>query len=117
MDTRLSAPGIGVTIGQRSRLYHPFVTSAPSAFDAPSTMTLYASTLADLATLAANEIVLDAADAQSLARLVLIDAAELTSQRARYRAGRHLLATADDGLVGQSTLQHWLWRRLGECMR
>src|SRR5687768_14396352 len=112
MDTRSSAPSIVVTIGQQSRLYHAFVTSAPCRLDAPATMTLYASTLADLAILAASEFVVDVHSACSCARLVLVDATELAWQRARYREQGHLMAPADAGLVGASTLQSWLWRRL-----
>lgn len=111
MNTRSSAPGIVVTIGQQSRLYHAFVTSAPCRLDAPATMTLYASTLADVAVFAASEIAFDAAYARSCARLVLVDATELAWQRARCREGRHLLVQTDSVLVGPSTLQSWLWRR------
>ena len=114
MNTRSSAPGIVVTIGQQSRLFHAFVTSAPAGLDAPATMTLYASTLADVAVFAASEIVFDAAYARSCARLVLVDAAEVAWQRARCREGRHLLAPADSRLVGLNPLQCWLWRRMRE---
>ena len=114
MNGRSRAPGIVVTIGQQSRLYYAFVTSAPCRLDAPATLTLYASTLADVALFAANEVVLDAAHSQAWARLVLVDASELAWQRARCREARHLLAPADAGLVGPSTLQCWLWRRLRE---
>lgn len=107
-----TVPSIVVTIGLQTRLYHAFITSAPCRLDAPATMTLYASTLADVAVFAANEIVLDAGCARSCARLVLVDATELAWQRARCREERHLLAPADAGLVGANTLQHWLWRRL-----
>jgi hypothetical protein len=65
MDTRSGAPGIVVTIGQQSRLYHAFVTSAPIRLDAPATVMLHTSTLADVAAFAASEIVLEAANAQS----------------------------------------------------
>lgn len=117
MNISASAPGIVVTIGQQSRLYHAFVTSAPCRLDAPATMTLYVSTLADVALFAVSEIVIDAANARSCARLVLVDASELAWQRARCREGRHLLAPADAGLVGANTLQCWLWRRLRESLR
>jgi hypothetical protein len=110
-DGRASA-SIVVTIGGRSRLYQAFVTSAPAGLDAPSTVTLYEAALSDVAVFAANEVVLDAARAGSNARLVLVDAAELPWQRARCREGRYLFASADAGLVGADTLQHWLWRRL-----
>src|SRR6478752_7111732 len=109
-------PSIRVTIGRQSRLYHAFVTSAPARLDAPSTVTLYAATLTDVAMFAANEIALDAARARLCARLVLVDATELAWQRARCREARHLLAPADGGLIGLNTLQHWLWRRLRGCV-
>ena len=109
-------PSIVVTIGRHSRLYYAFVTSAPSRLDAPSTVTLYAATLSDVAMFAADQIALDAAQARACARLVLVDATEFTWQRARYREARHVLAPADEGLVGANTLQHWLWQRLRRPM-
>jgi hypothetical protein len=43
---------------------------------------------------------------------VLIDAVELTWQRARYAERGHRLTTPDDALVSVKTLQLWLWQRL-----
>lgn len=110
---------IVVTIGGQSRRYEAFVTSAPARFDAPSTMTLYASTLADVAMFAAGDIVIEPTLAGAGARLVLVDVTELTWQRARCRQARHLLVPADPWLAGASALQPWLWRRLrgraGSC--
>ena len=106
------SPSIAVTIGCHTRLYYAFVTSAPSRLDAPSTVTLYAATLSEVAVFAADEIALDVVRARTCARLVLVDATELAWQRARYNEARHFLARADAGLVGRSTLQHWLWQRL-----
>lgn len=106
------SPTIVVTIGHQTRLYRPFITSAPARFDAPSTLTLYAATLADVAIFAANEVALDAGRARACARLVLVDATELEWQRCRCREAGHSLAPADAGLVGRNTLQYWLWQRL-----
>ena len=108
------SPSIEVTIGRQCRLYHAFITCAPCELDAPSTVTLCAAPLSDVALLAANAVVLDAADANACARLVLVDATELAWQRARSREAGHFLAPADDGLVGQGALQRWLWQRLQE---
>jgi hypothetical protein len=107
--------GIVVTIGGQSRRYEAFVTSAPARLDAPSTMTLYASALADVAMFAANDVTLDPSSARSGARLILVDATELAWQRARCREARHLLVPADPWLAGANTLQPWLWRRLRGC--
>lgn len=101
-----------VTIGGHSRRYEAFVTSAPARLDAPSTMTLYASTLADVAMFAAGDVVIERTLAGAGARLVLVDVTELAWQRARCREARHLLVPADPWLAGASTLQPWLWRRL-----
>ena len=109
-------PSIVVTIGRRTRLYCAFITSAPSRLDVPSTVTLYAGTLSEVAVYAANEIPLDAARARTCARLVLIDDTDLPLQRALYDEARHFLAPADDGMVGVNTLQHWLWQRLRRPM-
>ena len=47
-DTSIT-PSIEVTIGRQTRLYHAFITTAPAALDAPSTLTLYAGPLKDVA--------------------------------------------------------------------
>jgi hypothetical protein len=106
---------IVVTIGGQSRRYEAFVTSAPARLDAPSTMTLYASTLADVAMFAATDVAIGSTSAGSGARLILVDSNELAWQRARCREARHLLLPADPWLAGANTLQPWLWRRLRGC--
>lgn len=105
-------PSIAVTIGRQTRLYHAFVTTAPASLDSPSTLTLYLSTLADVSGFAAAPVAHDAGRARSDARLVLVDARELTWQRARCRDYQHILAPADPMMVGLTTLQLWLWQRL-----
>ena len=105
-------PSIEVTIGRQTRLYHAFITTAPAALDAPSTVTLYVGPLKDVAGLAVDEHAFDPAKAATPSRLVLIDATELGWQRASCRAKAHRLTPADPILVGSSTLQQWLWQRL-----
>ncbi len=105
-------PNIEVTIGRETRLYHAFITTAPTGLDAPATVTLHAAALSDVSAMAANPISLtNRADAS--ARLVLVDSTELAWQRARYRERGHLCAPVDPVLVSLSTLQHWLWNRIG----
>ena len=105
-------PSIEVTIGRQTRLYHAFITTAPATLDAPSTVTLYAGPLKDVAGLAGEELTLDTTKAATPSRLVLIDTPELGWQRARCRAKAHRLLPADPVLVGFTTLQQWLWQRL-----
>ena len=105
-------PSIAVAIGGQLRVYHAFVTNAAPALDGPSTMTLYASTLAEVSGFAATPIVLDRTSATTPARLVLIETRELTWHRANYRAEHCLCAPADPMLVSLRTLQFWLWQRL-----
>lgn len=107
-----SAPSILVTIGQESRIYHAFVTSAPCSLDAPSTMTLHASTWGDVVGFTADDCASGAAPLPAVGRLVLVGAVELHWQEARYEEAGHLLAAADGRLLGLSGLQRWLWRRL-----
>lgn len=45
-------PSIKVTIGRQTHLYRTFITTAPAALDAPSTLTLYTGPLKDVAGLA-----------------------------------------------------------------
>jgi hypothetical protein len=113
MPATTITPSIGVTIGRHTRLYYAYITTAPANLDAPSTMTLYTATLADVAGLACDEITFDTYRAKTTARLVLVDATELGWQRRRYREEKHLFAPADPLLVGLNTLQQWLWQRLG----
>ena len=110
-DTSIT-PSIEVTIGRQTRLYHAFITTAPAALDAPSTLTLYAGPLSDVVGFAVDRVSMDAARARTPSRLILIDTAELGWQRARCRSRAHRLAPADPVLVGFNTLQQWLWQRL-----
>ena len=105
-------PSITVTIGRHTRQYFAFVTTAPAPLDSPGTVTLHAGPFADVVGLAADPVTHDALRAQTPARLVLIEALELAWQRAKYRGHQHPLLSADPGLVGLNTLQHWLWQRL-----
>ncbi len=52
------APTITVTIGRQTRVYHAFITTAPASYDAPSTLTLHAASLADVSGLAADDAAL-----------------------------------------------------------
>jgi hypothetical protein len=112
MTERSLTPNITVTIGHHTRIYFAFVTTAPTELDSPATVTLHAATLADVVSFAAEPITLDPSRAKAHARLVLVDAMELAWQRAKYRGHQHPLLSADPGLVGLNTLQHWLWQRL-----
>jgi hypothetical protein len=106
-------PSIEVTIGRETRLYHAFITTAPSRLDAPATVTLHTAPLSDVSAMAADPITFTPPRAKASARLVLVDGTELEWQRARYREERHLFASADPVLIGLNTLQHWLWNRIG----
>jgi hypothetical protein len=106
-------PSIEVTIGRETRIYHAFVTTAPARLDAPATVTLHTGLFSDVSAMAADPIAFSPTRAKSSARLVLVDAIELEWQRARYREGHHLFASADPVLIGASALQHWLWIRIG----
>ena len=105
-------PTVTVSIAGQIRIYHAFVTTASPAVDAPSTLTLYTSTLADVAGFAADPLVFEATRGRAPARLVLIETRELAWQREKYRAGHALCAAADPLLVSVKTLQQWLWARL-----
>jgi hypothetical protein len=112
MSHMLITSSITVTIGQHTRLYFAFVTTAPVTLDSPSTMTLHASTFSDIAGFAAEPIPFDERLGRAPTRLVLVDAMELAQQRAQVRGHHYLLAPVDPVLVSLNTLQHWLWQRL-----
>jgi hypothetical protein len=105
-------PSIEVTIGRQTRLYHAFITTAPVALDAPSTLTLYVGSLKDVASFAADDQAFRVIKSATPSRLVLVDATELSWQRASCRAKAHRFVPADPILVGLATLQQWLWQRL-----
>jgi hypothetical protein len=105
-------PHITVAIGQQVRQYHAYSTTAPAVLDAPATMTLYRSTVTDLAGFASDPEAFGSRRSTAGARLVLIDAIGLAWQRARYTEAGHQLTTPDEVLVSLSTLQLWLWQRL-----
>ena len=112
MRTTALTPHITVAIGQQVRQYHAYITTAPAALDAPATVTLYRSTVTDLAGFASDPEALGSRHSTASARLILIDAIELAWQRARYAEAGHHLRTPDEVLVSLSTLQLWLWQRL-----
>jgi hypothetical protein len=112
VESEGDTPNIAVSIGRLTRIYHPFVTTAPAALDTPAIVTLYAATVSDVIGMAADPDTMHTARASSPARLVLVDATELAWQPRRYRDGKHTFTPADPVLVGLNTLQHWLWRRL-----
>ena len=112
MPHQFITPTITVTMSGQIRIYHAIVTTASTVLDGPSTITLYASTLADVIGFAADPIVIDTTQSQQPARLVLIETRELAWHRERYRTERALFAPVDPILVSVRTLQHWLWARL-----
>ncbi len=112
MHARICTPSIEVTVGRQTRLYHAFITTAPIRCDAPATVTLHTAPLAEMSGMAADDVALDPVRAKASSRLVLVDATELSWQRARYREQMHLFTPADPVLVGLNTLQHWLWHRI-----
>jgi hypothetical protein len=112
MLSHSSTPNIEVRIGQQTRQYHAFVTTAPSALDAPSTVTLSAGPLKEVVGFALDPVTLDDARAATPSRLILVDTIELASQRSRCRTHTHRLTPADPVLVSALTLQQWLWNRL-----
>ncbi len=105
-------PSITVTIGRETRLYFAYITTASADLDSSATMTLHASTWADVSGFAADPVVFDESRGRMPARLVLVDATQRAWQRARYLGNHHTLVPADPVLVGLNTLQHWLWQRL-----
>ena len=105
-------PYITVTIGEETRIYFAFVTTAPPALDSPNTITLDEGPFSDIVGLAADPVTVDAVRARMPARLVLVDAMQRAWQRAKYMGNHHLLFEADPWLAGLNTLQHWLWHRL-----
>jgi hypothetical protein len=97
---RPSTPVIAVSIGYQTRIYHAFLTTAPSALDGPATVTLYAASFGELVGLAANPNATDETRTAVMTRLVLIDARELNWHRERYRAADHCFSPADPAWSG-----------------
>jgi hypothetical protein len=112
MHSIARTPSILVTLGRCSRLFNLYLTTAPTSLDAPSTITLHAAPLVNIAVLADVSLPLDAADAQVASRLVLVDSLELDWQRTQLRTGGYRLIGADRFLFGPDSLEKWLWQRL-----
>jgi hypothetical protein len=77
MHHRTTAATHHVTIGRHARIYLAYLTTAPADLDAPATVTLQASTFADVRGFAADHVTIHKHRAQMPARLILIDAMEL----------------------------------------
>ncbi len=112
MRQRTLTPSITVTIGSHTRIYFAIITTAPADLDSPSTLTLHAAPLGDVAGFAAEPPTLDGTRSQLPARLILVDAMEMAWQRAKCRGHHHPFLPADPVLVGLNALQQWLWQRL-----
>jgi hypothetical protein len=112
----INSVALDITIGGQTRFYQAFLTTAPVALDAPSTLTLYEANFADVIGLAVDPIVFDSALGRTPARLVLISQTDQLWQRAQYREGGYLLAPTDPRLIGPAALQRWLWFRLTAAM-
>lgn len=112
MKPNARTPSILVTLGRCSRLFNLYLTTAPTALDAPSTITLHTAPLVNIAVLADVSLLLHAADAQVASRLVLVDSLELDWQRTQLRTGGYRLIGADPFLFGPDSLEKWLWQRL-----
>ena len=95
-----NSPAVDVTISGQTRIYHACITTAPATLDGPATLTLYASTFADVIGWAANPIPFDRALGSTPARLGRIGSLELEWQRTRYREERYLLAPTDPVPLG-----------------
>lgn len=105
-------PIISVNIGGQLRLFQAYVTTATPSLDGPATMTLYASTFADVAGFAADPIPFSAEFGRQPARIVLVDETKLHWHRANYKTAGCLFAPVDPHLIGLASLQKWLWQRL-----
>ncbi len=111
MEHLSTTPSVSVTIGRHTRQYFAFVTTAPDVLDSPATLTLQHGPFREVIAFAGAPIPPESMR-RTTARLVLVDAMELAWQQAKYREHQHQLLSADPGLVGLNTLQHWLWQRL-----
>ena len=116
MRTGSIKPSISVKIRGQLRLYHAYVTTATPGLDGPATMTLYTSNFADVAGFAADPIPFSTELGRQPARIVLVEATELDSQRANYHSAGCLFKPVDPQLIGLRSLQKWLRQRLSEPM-
>jgi hypothetical protein len=112
MTQRSLPPNITVTIGRETRLYFPFVTTAPPRLDSPGTMTLRAVTLLNLANYLTTGGLHEYLPPDASVRLVLIEAQELAWQQAQYIGHAHLLLTVDRTLAALTAIHDCLWQRL-----
>ena len=105
-------PSIEVTIGRETRLYHAFITTAPATFDAPATVTLHTAPLSDVRASRRTRT-----PSTSHPRMLRGGSCSWTAPSwtgsGRATAKGPCLAPGDPVLIGLTTLQHWLWNRIG----
>ena len=105
-------PRITVTIGDLTRLYLAYVTTAPAELDLPKTVPVDEGPFEEVIGLAADPVTVDAARTRLPAHVVLVESGDRVWQRATYRGNHHLFLEADRWLVSFEKLQSSLWRRL-----
>jgi hypothetical protein len=105
-------PLITVTIGDDTREYRAYITTAPAQLDMPKTVTVSEGPFWEVVGLAADPVTHDALRACTPARLVLVEQDDYGPQRDQYRGNQHLFLFADRWLVGLHSLQFFLWQRI-----
>jgi hypothetical protein len=105
-------PRVTVTIGDDTREYLAFVTTAPAELDLPKTVTVDEGPFEEVIGLAADPVSFDAARTRMPARVVLVESGDRAWQQATYRGNHHLFLEADRWLVSLEKLQSSLWQRL-----
>lgn len=105
-------PRITVTIGDLTRSYLAFVTTAPADLDLPKTVTVEEGPFDEVIGHAADTVTVDEARSCMRARVVLVESGDRAWQRATYRGSHHLFLEADRWLVSLEKLESSLWQRL-----
>lgn len=108
----LSATAIVVTLGPLTRIYRALCTTAPPAYDAGTSITLWTGAAGQIEQLLGDDRLLSNDKAQP-ARLVLVEASQFDWHRARYSSGLYTSAEPDPGVLGAPEIAAELLKRLG----
>lgn len=101
-----------VTLGPITRVYRTLCTTAPSAYDAGTSITLVTGQAGTIEGLISHELLLSN-NKELPARVVLVEANMVEWHRARYASGLYASAEPDPTLFGSPEIAAELLRRWG----
>jgi hypothetical protein len=107
----LNAISVTITLGPITRVYRALGTTAPSAYDAGTSISIATGSARAIEAMLSHDALLSN-DKEQPARIVLVEASLFDWHRARYSSGLFASAELDPNLFGTPEIAAELWRRL-----